>query len=238
MGRNSFFQFKQFRIEQDRSPMKVTTEGCIFAASIALEGDERTILDIGTGTGLLALMLAQRSSSQITGVELDADAANQAQQNFDESPWSERLRAVNQSIQAYAHDNVERFDLVISNPPYFTDHLKSGRRKDIAIHDDQLSQSDLIKSVVTLLHEKGTFWVIYPALEFAVFESIAGTQGLQNVRKISVKNYRDSEEVFREIGAFRFAGENVQTANSTVVIRGNDGAYSSELNMLLEDYYL
>ena len=125
MPRNSFFQFKQFRIVQSDCAMKVTTEGCVFGASVVLEGTEKKILDIGSGTGLLALMLAQRSDAHIIGVELDEAASKQAAKNFDGSPWQDRLVLVEGSVQTFDSSNEENFDLIFYNTPFFSNNLKN-----------------------------------------------------------------------------------------------------------------
>jgi len=217
--------------------MKVTTEGCLFGASIHLNGMEGSILDIGTGTGLLALMLAQRSKGLVMAVELDTAAAEQAGNNFNNSPWSERLEVANMAIQEYASATDETYDLVVCNPPFFSDHLKSGKSKDRAIHDDYMDQQDLIESVLQLLSDNGTFWVIYPEREYRKFEQLAIQNGLYHFKRISVRNTPDSGD-FRVIGAFYKLEVIEESANSVVTIRGNDDEYSAELTALLEDYYL
>ena len=237
MGRNTFFQFKQFRIEQDKCAMKVTTEGCLFGASIQLDGTEARILDIGTGTGLLSLMLAQRAKGQVLAVELDTDAAKQAEDNFNNSPWSERLEVANMAIQEYAGATDETYDLVVCNPPFFSNHFKSGKAKDRAIHNDSMGQQDLLESVLRLLSDNGTFWVIYPKKEYREFEQLAIQNGLYHFKRISVRNTPDSGD-FRVIGAFQKSELIEESAHSVVTIRGNDGEYSAELTALLEDYYL
>ena len=117
------FRFKQFAVRQDRCPMKVGTDGVLLGAWAEVRPGDRRMLDVGTGTGLIALMLAQRSAARITAVDVDAECATQAAENFAASPWADRLDAVAVAVQRY--DPVERFDLIVSNPPYYVDSLLS-----------------------------------------------------------------------------------------------------------------
>ncbi|MEM8894752.1 MAG: methyltransferase [Bacteroidota bacterium] len=139
---NTYFDFKQFRVDQGQSGMKVTTEGCILGAWARFNQPKR-ILDIGTGTGLLSLMLAQRyPTGIIDAVELDEKAAQQAKQNFRKSPWSSKLTAHHCCIKDFEAVNGRCYDLIICNPPFFKNDLKStNSQKAKAIHNDNLSQS-------------------------------------------------------------------------------------------------
>ena len=110
------FRFKQFAVRQDRCPMKVGTDGVLLGAWAEVRPGDRRMLDVGTGTGLIALMLAQRSAAWITAVDIDVECATQAAENFAASPWADRLDAVSVAVQRY--DPVEKFDLIVSNPPY------------------------------------------------------------------------------------------------------------------------
>ena len=117
------FRFKQFAVRQDRCPMKVGTDGVLLGAWAEVRPGDRRMLDVGTGTGLIALMLAQRSAARITAVDIDVECATQAAENFAASPWADRLDAVSVAVQRY--DPVEKFDLIVSNPPYYVDSLLS-----------------------------------------------------------------------------------------------------------------
>ena len=117
------FRFKQFAVRQDRCPMKVGTDGVLLGAWAEVRPGDRRMLDVGTGTGLIALMLAQRSAAWITAVDIDVECATQAAENFAASPWADRLDAVSVAVQRY--DPVEKFDLIVSNPPYYVDSLLS-----------------------------------------------------------------------------------------------------------------
>ena len=119
MGRNNWFEFKQFRIEQQKSAMKVGTDGVLLGSWTPVK-NARRILDVGTGTGIVALMLAQRSKAQIDAVEIDSLAATEAKFNFDQSVWKHRLRVHNIEFQSFASASSQKYDLIVSNPPFFT----------------------------------------------------------------------------------------------------------------------
>ena len=187
MPANTFFHFKQFSIEQQNCAMKVSTDACLFGASIPLS-DSRPILDIGTGTGLLALMVAQRSSGYIDAVELDAQAAQQAIENINSSPWQERITVYQQSIQRFAQNCPARYGTIICNPPFFTNHSPSQEpRRHQARHNDTLSFSDLGQAVTQLLTKKGLFHVLLPASEHQHFVATVEQEGLHLTNTLCVR---------------------------------------------------
>lgn len=169
---NTYFQFKQFRIEQDKCAMKVSTDACILAAYIAQRHAPlaQNILDIGAGTGLLSLMLSQATQAQITAIEIDTNAYEQAKENFEKSAWANRLHVFHQSIQAYHAPN--RYDLIVCNPPFFVNSLKSAKKEKIlARHTDSLSFEDLLESAERLAEAQATFVVLLPIKESQLFEN-------------------------------------------------------------------
>lgn len=162
---NPYFRFKQFTIYHDQCAMKVGTDAVLLGAWTDVK-DIQTALDVGTGSGLLALMIAQRSQAQVEAVEIDQAAAQQASENVAESPWQQRIQIHHQNIQAYAKDNSKRFDLIISNPPYFINSSKSKTHsKLLARHTDELSQQELLQVADKLLTPNGHLSVIYPCIE-------------------------------------------------------------------------
>ena len=135
---NDYFSFKQFTIRQDRCAMKVGTDGVllgVLAPVLALAENSKRILDVGTGTGLVAIMLAQRTGggAQISAVEIDSEAAGQARENASETPW--KIDVYNNSIQDFALEYQEKFDLIVSNPPFFVNSLKSPEKPNIPIKE-------------------------------------------------------------------------------------------------------
>ena len=136
---NQYFQFKQFTVQQDACAMKVTTDACLFGAWVAnringLDLKGKHFLDIGTGTGLLSLMVAQQTDASIDAVEIETAAANQAQENFEQSPWNNKLFLHNSSIQTFIPQH--KYDFIFTNPPFFFNDLKSkNHARNIALHD-------------------------------------------------------------------------------------------------------
>ena len=171
--------------------MKVNTDGVLLGAWIKAN-NASSILDIGTGTGVVALMLAQRNASaKISAVEINEAAAVQAQENIDNSPWRDRILLFCQSFQNYAKQTNERYDLIVSNPPYFVDALlpPSDVRKQ-ARHANDLSHEDLLFGVKKLLLPNGIFAVILPVVEGLNFIQLAENNQLFCVRKTTVYGIR------------------------------------------------
>ena len=188
---NKPFTFKQFKIQQDRCAMKVGTDGVLLGAWADIESAQN-ILDIGTGTGVIAVMLAQRSQNtegvKIHGVEIDAAAADQAQENFKAAPFAERLAAFPLSIQDFAKKSPVKYDLIVSNPPFFTGGtLNSSGDKTNVRHTVKLPHGDLLNATRELLAQNGKFCVILPLIEGLRFIEIAATYGLHITERTDVR---------------------------------------------------
>ncbi|HAI74792.1 MAG TPA: methyltransferase, partial [Microscillaceae bacterium] len=203
---NTYFSFQQFTIQQDKSPMKVCTDSCILGAMACVEG-KKQVLDIGTGTGLLTLMMAQRNpEAYFTALEIDALSVEQAQKNFAQSPWSDRLKVIGCSLQAFSSGFVDKkFDFIVSNPPFFSNHLKPhSKSTKIALHnDDTLPFEDLCHYTEPLLAENGEILVMYPGYEANLFLEKARAYGLICVEKIQIKHYPEADKIFRTIVKLR-----------------------------------
>src|SRR5690606_27155188 len=167
--------------------------------------EAKNILDIGTGTGVIALMLGQRfPNAAIQGVEIDEDAFSQASNNITNSPWKGRIGISHQSFQEFSANNFNCFDLIVSNPPYFPDHLKSkDAQRQLALHNDALPFQDLVNGVASLLAPNGLFWVILPERQMQDLEKLANHQGLYPHRKVIVRNH-PAAPVLRVVQAFSF----------------------------------
>jgi len=163
MPRKSYFQFKQFRIIQERSAMKVGMDGVLLGAWADASGAER-ILDIGTGTGLIALMLAQRNASaQIEAIEIDQKAFQEAVLNAQQSPWNDKIQIENSSFQDFAERTDQKYDLIVSNPPFFANGLKAPKENRAqARHSDSLPLDILISGATNLLAENGRIALVLP----------------------------------------------------------------------------
>lgn len=161
---NNWFRFKQFTIQQEHATMKVGTDGVLLGAWASVPVPGCRVLDVGTGTGLIALMMAQRTESvEVDALEIDPLSARQAKENFLNSPWKERLHCIQSSFQVYSSSSRTRYDQVICNPPFFTDSSKTpSREKNLARHDDSLSLEDIFRGSVLLMKKKAILSLILP----------------------------------------------------------------------------
>ena len=235
--KNQSFQFKQFVVNQDRTAMKVCTEACILGSYVAVSAAGK-ILDIGTGTGLLALMLAQRVSEDTTihAIEIDQTAFEQAQENVRNSPFASKIQVFHQAIQDYSNHCSEQYDLIVSNPPFYQQHLRSpDNKRNQALHAQTLTFSELTDAVSKLLAPNGTFVVLLPAFEMQQKTKILANRDLFPQQQLVIKNQVDGV-IFRLITTFGFI-ENTPTSTE-LVIRDKTGGYSSDFVALLKDYYL
>jgi tRNA1Val (adenine37-N6)-methyltransferase len=231
---NSFFQFKQFIVHQSEATLKVCTEACIFGACIPVAGATR-ILDIGTGTGLLALMLAQRSQARIEAIELDIPSARDAQKNFLQSPWNNRLTVHQQDIKQFKTS--KKFDLIICNPPFFIRHLKSSDiRTNAALHGSELQPGDLYELVSSLSADNGNFFVLLPEKEMTLLNRQFQQAGWQKIYELSI--YQETHKnIFRTIAGFSKKPQDT-ISNRQLVIYNEDRTYTADFVQLLKEYYL
>lgn len=233
---NTYFQFKQFTVHQDACAMKVCTDACLFGAWVAekVKGAEvKTVLDIGAGTGLLSLMLAQKTKVIVDAVEVDEAAAKQARENFKASPWSNRLKVINEPIQHYKAD--VKYDFIVSNPPFFDNDLKSkDHQRNVALHSRQLTSDDLITSIKRLLVDEGYFALLLPYNRSLHYEHLAKSEGFYLLEKVSVKQ-TETHSFFRSILLFSTFDKPLVEEELIIKI---GGGYSPKLVELLKDYYL
>ena len=251
---NPFFQCKEFIVHQQHTSMKVCTDACLFGAWVAKQPSIETahsILDIGTGTGLLSLILAQvtdKNNTKITAVEIESQAAAEASSNFNLSKWSERLMLVNESIQNYtanfmaAVDEKNKFDIIITNPPFYEDDLKSpDTNKNKAAHSTELSWTSLVENSASLLKEEGHFFVLVPTLRAYTMQKLAEANHLNLAEEVLV--YNDAKHLpFRSFLHFQKNMNSLDKGNSVlrnkIVIKNTDNSYSPAFIELLKDYYL
>jgi tRNA1Val (adenine37-N6)-methyltransferase len=233
---NSFFQFKQFTIFQQRCAMKVCTDACLFGALVADNDLPATnCLDIGTGTGLLPLMLAQKNKQVfIDAVEIDTDAAEQAGENFASSPWKDRIHIFNTDILSFSRD--KQYDLIISNPPFFEGDLRSSdQSKNDAKHDTSLNLVQLLQVTKQRLTANGTIAVLLPYRRVDFFIEEAGKQELQLTQKLLVKQ-TSNHDYFR--GILFLGRSKTETVSESMYIKDKEGNYTPEFVAALKDYYL
>jgi tRNA1Val (adenine37-N6)-methyltransferase len=230
---NTHFAFKQFTIHQDQTAMKVTTDACILGA-YSYTSKAKTILDIGTGTGLLSLMLSQRSEAKIDAIEIDQSAYSQAIVNVNESIFKDNITVHNSSIQDFEADKL--YHLIISNPPFFQNHLKSETvSRNNSLHTDTLSFEDLLNSVLRLLSFDGTFVVLLPRYESLVFEQLSISKELYPQKKLTIR-HRKGSKILRIITTFGRVKKEI--INEELIIKNPDESYTPDFQALLKDYYL
>lgn len=236
---NDYFSFKQFTIHQDRCAMKVGTDGVLLGV-LAPTIDSGRILDIGTGTGLVGIMLSQRCPQAIvTAVEIDADAAKQAEENATSTGW--KIKIINKSIQDFSFQCEEKFDLIVSNPPYFINSLKAlEKNRNTARHTDELSYEELIESAEKLLSEEGKFSVIIPYSEEENFIGIANKRNLiaESSVRIIPKVGKDPK---RSVITFCKCKNKINcniNVTELVIEKEERHCYSDEFKNLTADFYL
>ena len=234
MAGNSFFQFKQFVINQENCAMKVGTDGVLLGAWAPLQPSAK-LLDIGTGTGLVALMTAQRGAGSVTAVEIDRDAAKQASENVMKSPWSNSVQVINADILSFAETG-ELFDVIVCNPPFFRDSLRSPDSvRSVARHNDTLSYEALALSVSKLLTENGSFSVILPSDLADEFVLISAKNGLYLCRRCSVIT-KEGNPPKREL--MQFCRTIKPAISEKLIMTGAEGNESEYYVSLVKDFYL
>jgi tRNA1Val (adenine37-N6)-methyltransferase len=234
---NSPFQFKQFTVQQNKTAMKVGTDGVLLGAWAEINSDVFNILDIGTGTGLIALMMAQRSNAEIIdGIELNDEAYVQTVDNFELSDWGDRLFCYHASFQEFIDEIEDSYDLIISNPPFYTSTYKElSKERAMARHSESLPYSDLLSGTAKLLSEIGTCAFIIPFSEEENFIEIAKSNNLFINRITRVKGTFDAP-IKRSLLQFSFEEKAIE--QNELVIEIERHLYTDAYKILVQDYYL
>jgi len=230
---NNWFRFKQFTIEQGDCSMKVGTDGVLLGAWFPIERGMK-VLDIGTGTGIVTLMAAQRGADSVTAVEIDRDTSEQARRNADASPWKDRIDVVHVDIADFISEL--RFDRIVCNPPYFRDSLRSpDRGRNMARHNDSLSFEVLSARASTLLSDDGLFCLVLPSDAVEAFTKCAAAVGLGICRRTDVVTV-PGKAPKRSLVAFSKSGGVYETA--VLQMYDSDGKETAEYLELVRNFYL
>lgn len=239
------FHFKQFSVNCSRSGLKVGTDGVILGACVTLRRDVRRVLDIGTGTGLIALMIAQRTAGtfaqddagtcEILGVDIDAAAAAEASDNFSASPWAGRLSAVNAPLQEFQPPEGVKYDLVVSNPPFFENSLKCpDSQRSTARHTDSLSYREITAFSAANLASDGILAMILPSSQEVQLVRYAASFGLYPSRVVRVRTTaaKEPKRIVVELGRERC------TVTREDLVLMEDGRYTEQFRALTCSFYL
>lgn len=231
----ALFAFKQFSVRQDKSTMKIGTDS-VLLGSWADVSHCRNILDIGSGTGVVALMLAQRApKAEIDAIDLDEDSYCQSAENFRDSPWHARLKCYHYALQKFKPGC--KYDLIVSNPPYFTMPKSYGeRRNPKARYNTHLTFSELAEGVIRLLKPKGRFCVILPVHEAAMFTNEAESKKLFLTKYVWVKT-TDKKKIPKRV-LMEFELQRRELVEDEVMVIESEGKYTPRFAQLMRDFYL
>ena len=238
---NPYFQFKQFTIYHDRCAMKVTTDACLFGSWCAEDirinagnQNETDLFEIGTGSGLLSLMVAQKTNCIIDAIEIDEEAAQQAKENISASPWKERITLYRDDVLQFNFSR--QYDIILGNPPFYENELSSGnKKKDTAHHGEGLRLEALVRLIKKRLTSSGSFYLLLPFKRIAEAENILEKEELFINKKLIV-HQSNLHQPFRTM--IKGGHQQRVTEEQHIFITGDSGEYSKEFIALLQDYYL
>jgi len=239
---NSWFRFKQFTVHQDRCAMKVTTDACLFGAWTAKEIQIRTdqenkhILDLGAGTGLLSLMIAQANPSYIIdGIDIDEECYEQAKENTEGTGWKGKINNLHGDAGSFVFG--KKYDVIISNPPFYENELRSeNEKKNIAHHSEHLSMVDLCRTIKNNLSDSGIFFLLLPYKRKAEIDELLKKENLPVSKRLLVRQ-TDHHTYFRMMIAGSLKASDLSMEYEIAIKDGNQ-QYTPEFRALLKDYYL
>ncbi|APY10605.1 tRNA (adenine-N(6)-)-methyltransferase [Seonamhaeicola sp. S2-3] len=231
------FQFKEFQVNQDKCAMKIGTDSVLLGAWTSINHNPFNILDIGAGTGILSLMMAQRSKAQqIEAIEIDDNAFEQCAENFENSPWNDRLFCFHASLLEYIEAVDEKFDLIICNPPFYSENYKTNdKSRDLARFSDAMPMEHIIFAVISFLSKKGKFSIVLPFKEENKYIEEASLIKLFPNRILRIKGNPNSE-IKRSLIEFSFRESEIKT--NELVIETERHQYTQEYIDLTKDFYL
>ncbi len=231
---NNYFKFKKFTIVQDRCAMKVGTDGCLLGGWFNCS-NSKNILDAGCGSGLIAIMAAQRCNARITGIEIDENAARQAIENVNNSPWKERIKIVNKDLRDY--NSEEKFDTIVCNPPYFVNSLKcDDSSRTLARHSDSLSSNEFFSKCAEISTNVSMVSIIIPSDIIDEWQSSAKEHGFYTKR---ITYIRTTPQKVPKRVLIEFVRTMTKTPEEkTLILEYTHGEYSDEAKNILRDFYL
>ncbi len=234
---NKPFKFKQFTVAQDRCAMKIGTDGVLLGAWVSVKNNPFSVLDIGAGTGIISLQLAQRSNAEmVDAIEIDENAYEQCVDNFENSPWGDRLFCYHAALDEFVEEIEDKYDLIVSNPPFYSEDYKTtSQSRDLARFSDALPFEELLKSASLLLLEEGVFAVIIPSKEEESFIKMASEVNLFPNRICRVHG-NDTSEAKRSMIEFSF--EKTSTQTESLIIETSRHNYTEAYKKLVQDFYL
>jgi tRNA1Val (adenine37-N6)-methyltransferase len=232
------FKFKQFAIQQDKTAMKVGTDGVLLGAWAPINNNPFSVLDIGAGTGIIALMLAQRThAEQIDALEIDEDAYEQAVENFESSPWGDRLFCYHAGLDEFIEEPEDEYDLIVSNPPFYSEDYKTeNEQRDLARFQDAMPFEELVEAADLLLSENGIFALILPFKEEENFIALAKESELYPLKITRVKG-TPASSIKRSLLAFS-RNEKAEIEIDELIIEIERHNYTPEYVELTKDFYL
>jgi tRNA1Val (adenine37-N6)-methyltransferase len=231
------FQFKQFSVAHDKCAMKVGTDAVLLGAWATINHCPKSVLDVGAGSGILALMLAQRSTAElIDAIEIDVEAYEQCVQNFEQSPWSDRLFCYHASLEEFTQEIEDKYDLIVSNPPFYTNQFETkNNARDLARFEKAMPFDQLVSSVKMLLSDNGQFCVIIPFSEEGVICSLAKQQQLYCIKKLRVCGQKHGG-IKRSLMVFSRKEQDIETQE--MYLEDGRHNYSESYREMAKEFYL
>ncbi|NRB60563.1 MAG: methyltransferase [Winogradskyella sp.] len=234
---NKPFKFKQFTIQQDRCAMKIGTDSVLLGAWTSVKHNPYSVLDIGAGTGILSLIIAQRSfAEQIEAIEIDDNAFEQCSENFENSPWNDRLFCYHAALLEFVEEVDDAFDLIICNPPFYSEDYKTNdASRDLARFNDAMPFEHIIYAVAHLLSENGLFSIVIPYKEEQKLIDLAKKVGLSAKRILHVKG-NPTTDIKRSL--IEFSAQDCTTEIKELIIETGRHQYTEDYINLTKDFYL